>query len=74
MKDLYMHTLDGKPAQWQEATGTIVFSGKRVTLFAKSLQQIRREQGLSMNHYGDINGEMYGYVRVARASLNGNVS
>lgn len=74
MKDLYMHTLDGRPAEWQSRTKTVVYSGRRVTRFATSLQQIRREQALSIEHYGDADGENYDYVRIARAAFNGEAS
>jgi hypothetical protein len=43
-RKVYMHLLDGKPAEFDAERNYMYFAGKRVTRFATSLAQIRREQ------------------------------
>lgn len=45
-RTLYMHTLDGQPAQYEKGQ-QIRFAPKSVTRFATSLAQIRSEQKAS---------------------------
>ncbi len=61
-RNLYMHTIDGKPAEYRDAG--IYFAGTKVYRFATSLKQIRREQQkaiASRNKYGWPKMD-YGYV------------
>lgn len=64
MKTRYMHTLDGKPAEYCD--GVVCFSSRRIKL-VDSLKQIRREQRKSMEWDAARNNAgvlTYGYVTV----------
>ena len=66
----YMHLIDRLPAQyWPDQQ--ICFAGKRVTRFATSLKQIRKEQKKSkawrkrsLGIRGDEDIFSYGYIRI----------
>lgn len=61
---LYMHTLDGKPAQFYDKYG-ICFN-RRLVVPVRTLRQIRREQELSMesDQVRGRHGFTYGYVTI----------
>lgn len=74
-RTMYMHTLDGEPASYEECSDGsphIYFVGGRNKVkLATSLRQIRREQEASMeaareSQYGTewADSERYGYVLV----------
>ena len=44
----YMHTLDGKPAEYRD--GWISFAGKKVRLFARDLKTIKRQQARNIKN------------------------
>lgn len=61
--NLYMHTINGQPGEFQPLYGTICYAGKACRRFAKSLQQIRREQKAARAADArDIQSNEYGYV------------
>lgn len=68
MTDLYLHLLNGEIAQYDERDGRLAYEFKRITKFATSLRQIRREQEKSKGFYGDPT-DRYEYIRVARSAL-----
>lgn len=43
-RKFYMHTINGRPGQFQPSTKGICFAGKACTRLATSLKQIRTEQ------------------------------
>jgi hypothetical protein len=43
-RKVYMHLLDGKPAEFDAERKYIYFAGRQVSRFATSLRQIRTEQ------------------------------
>lgn len=72
MSNLYMHTLDGKPAMYQPGT-YVCFIGpyNRVTasqMFRTSLKQIYAEQRASAEYHRKLGGGppyfKYGYIRI----------
>lgn len=70
-RTMYMHTLDGKPAGYQDVLGSpqVYFAGFRdkVTL-APTLRELRRQQAAARREYELISGReqdrRYGYVLV----------
>lgn len=73
MSDWYMHPFDGQARGVStEDRHDRIRAGNRVTRFATSLAQIRREQKSSKAVYGDPPDSLeYGYVRIARSAVNG---
>lgn len=65
-KVYYMHTLDGKPAEYSSKEKIIYFSGKGRTalVLIKSLRQIEKEQKMD-SELNESDGFVFGYIRVA---------
>lgn len=71
-RKVYMHLLDGKPAEFDAERKYIYFAGRQVSRFASSLNQLRREQqkaiatawseGENQREWAKI--ERYGYILV----------
>lgn len=75
MADLYMHLMNGLPAQFYPKEQKIFTGLKVVTRFATSLRQLRREQDIARkaDELDGLRGIRYRYVRVRlgkTASLN----
>lgn len=75
MKTLYMHTLDGQPAEFQENGNYVAFAHRRIKL-ASSLRQIRREQQAAIqeawkhpNQHEWADLKHYGYVTIRGENL-----
>lgn len=75
-KNLYMHTINGKPAMYVPRQQICFFNRynrvKSSEVFVKSLSTIRRQQKASQewrikNGFGDTPGS-YGYVRIEAES------
>lgn len=47
MKNIYVHTIDGRPAEYWPDEKVIYFARRKMTRFAYSLQQVKREQAKS---------------------------
>lgn len=65
-RSLYMHTIDGKPAQYYPETGYICFT-QHVTRLEPSLYRLRKQQdAVREKDAAEGNGLKfnYGYVRV----------
>lgn len=79
MKNLYMHTIDGKPAMYMPKQ-QIVFVSKynRISfeeMFVDSLSTIKRQQKASRKWREDNNmgldlPDRYGYLRIQRVEPN----
>lgn len=71
-RTVYMHLLDGKPAEFDAERRYLYFAGRVIQHFAKSLQQIRREQEATIREarkWGENQREWaeakrYSYIRV----------
>ena len=67
MTTYYLHTLDGKPAEFVTDQNTICFRTKygKAGLLATSLHQIRREQAIDQKENPETSKDFeYGYCRV----------
>lgn len=69
---LYMHTLNGMPAEFHVGDKH-VYVEKAVTRLAGSLRQIRREQKVSAAWFVERGHDppKYGYVRIAKDAAEG---
>lgn len=73
-KNIYMHTLNGRPAMYQDGTYICYINNtnrvKFEDVFVTSLESIRRQQAWSkqwfeQNGFNDISDREYGYVRIS---------
>jgi hypothetical protein len=71
MSARYMHTMDGQPAQFEARGkgGCLVYCGRQCLRLARSLRQIRHEQMLSRQHYGERDTAFYGYVLIKASAM-----
>jgi len=67
--DLYMHVLNGQPAQFDPKTEQIHIGCKKIKRLATSMRQVRRERRLSMKFYCESDTHLYSYVRIVRAAF-----
>lgn len=67
--DLYMHVLEGQPAQFDPKNGQIFIGARKIKRLASSLRQIRREQRQSVKFYGEVDTRLYRHVRITREAL-----
>ena len=69
-RSLYMHTLDGRPAFFQD--GWIVFAGNEIPRLETSLQAIRSNELKCIdnrNEAGFSDNSNYGYVRIKKTAI-----
>lgn len=72
---LYMHTIDGRPAQFYDYDGQICFcyGNQKLIHFADSLEQIRKEQKKTktfrLSRGYPFNESMYGWLKLDREAL-----
>lgn len=69
MKYVYMHTMDGDPAEFQADEKRIARGMRVIKVLPRSLTQVRRERRQSMKFYGESNAHSYGHVRIMAATL-----
>lgn len=75
MNNLYMHTLDGKPAFYDGQQICYVGIGRKVHKFATSLKQIKSERIKSENWrnkqgFRDFEPNDYGHVLIPKSLLD----
>lgn len=64
MKTMYMHTMDGRPAYFDEDTQELYFVSNRPFPLAKDLKQIRKEQAKDIRNTHSPAVVHRDYVRV----------
>jgi hypothetical protein len=64
-RNFYMHTIDGRPGQFQPSAKSVCYAGKSCTRLATSLTQIRKEQKIDRANASPNCGTYeLGYVRI----------
>lgn len=69
-KTFYMHTIDGRPGQFQPSFKQVSYAGRHCGRLATSLEQIRREQKIDQDNKSPNSGPYeLGYIRIPASAF-----